>query len=441
MADYGLICPQPVLGVVAEPYDTLFLRDPRPFGAADLGRSMPVPLPQTVTGMVRRWLGRANGVDLNKLHGLREGDSPHKWFAYVAVRGPWLAAWDGTKVRDVFVPAPANLMRLRQDGAKDKLALLRPLHPDVDLPGWDDTDVPDTRANGDGDRPRTAGETKMRPLMTREPGEKMEGVGGYLNRLGLRRYVEGREIGEENLVPASALLDFEDRTGIGIDPETQSVRTGEIYSARHLRLRERIGPKGGGNAEGCRVVLYFEVGWEVGLPAELAGKVDLATAFEGGVPVVALGGEGRRVALRRTPQPEVWPSGGEDTDARFATLLVTPSLHTSRNGSARPPWMPPECGRLVAAAVPKPLPVSGWELGGRGGAAYGVPRPMRHAVPAGSVYFWERGGQAGPDKAMPTLFQLADAQKDRSAGWGLALRVKWDYLGGPDDKATGKGSA
>ena len=91
---------------------------------------------------------------------------------------------------------------------------------------------------------------------------------------------------------------------------------------------------------------------------------------------------------------------------------------------------------MIAAAVPKPLPVSGWDLAGnaheaqmegRTGAVRGRPRPTRFAVPAGAVYFWKRGRKSVADPVPAPLASLCDKPADAAAGWGLTLSGTWHY--------------
>lgn len=116
-----------------------------------------------------------------------------------------------------------------------------------------------------------------------------------------------------------------------------------------------------------------------------------------------LGGRGGLARARR-----VEPAWGRVREAprahlkghRFRHVLVTPARY--RRG-----WLPdwidadgtgalPGVGervRLVAAAVPQPQVVSGWDLqagsGDRSGRSRGAPRAARRLVPAGAVYFYE----------------------------------------------------
>jgi hypothetical protein len=192
------------------------------------------------------------------------------------------------------------------------------------------------------------------------------------------------------------------------------------------------------------IALYAEIGWEAVDEEHRDALAEIRTAYEreGGWDsffpetgvFLPFGGEGRRVSVKRSKKPFVWPealpaSNAKDSQRAF-TWLISPVInyrHARTNGQ-REPWEPMTLGKLIAAACPKPLPVSGWDMAGDEKSKWrDRPRPTRYAVPAGAVYFWERGGNADQDKKwLPgPLVQLAENAKDRANGWGMALRGVW----------------
>ncbi len=381
----------PVLGLLLEPLDVLFFRDSRPFGEGDYGRSR-LPLPQTLAGMVRTHLMHAEGRNPWELHGRHDPAVPREqwpWFARVRCRGPWLHVGQEEHLlpedlRGIragpLVPAPADLVRLGKE-REAELDRLRPLAEEDVPPGW---------------RAEPAG---LRPLW-RTGKEKVEPTSGFLDVDGLQAYLRGEVPRRARLHALDTLLVEEERIGISVDPQTGTAVEGRIYSAAFLRLRP-----------GVCFYAEVEIPDDAPLPVEeLFPKDGVALPW---------GGEGRRVRVRRTspfPWGDLVPA---DPGPQSLSLLITPGVFTRR-------WLPPERGTLVAAAVPKPLPVSGWDLAGEDESGE-RPRPTRWAVPAGAVYFWRRGRHAPerPNGAVPD--SLADRPQDRDTGWGLALPGRWTF--------------
>ena len=76
--------------------------------------------------------------------------------------------------------------------------------------------------------------------------------------------------------------------------------------------------------------------------------------------------------------------------------------------------------RLVGAAAGRRIPVSGWNL------RTNQPRPVRWAVPAGSVYFLEVEHEFDREAWLKSWMKpLSDNQNDQRDGFGLALWGVW----------------
>ena len=414
MSGYEPVFETTTRGLLIEPLDTMFFRDGRPFGAASSGTSR-FPMPQTLMGMIKRHVRKSIGLPASQIHGLRgQNGHEHEWFSRLAVRGPWIAEVDRHgKVLDLFVPVPVNLMKAKNDEDWKTLTLLSPLENGFDLPGWD-------------------GSQAGRPLLGEEPKSKdqLKPVTGFLGQAGLEKLLRGDEPTKQDIVKQSDLFGYEDRTGIGLDPARQTVKEGLIYTARHLRLLESR--KDG--SPGSRLVLYAEIGIE-GDEDRWASKID--ESFPGGDLVMPFGGEGRRVHVRLAPERHTWPEAPpppEPDEGGFTSILISPTVFSRRAESNAPEWEPPDLGKRVAAAIGKPLPVSGWTMqssGSRGGAQ-GTPKPARWALDAGTVFFWQNGKNAPEDRALPPRFQLAMCPSDRAAGWGTALRGVWRWRKGSE---------
>ncbi|MCP5517944.1 MAG: hypothetical protein H7A45_11890 [Verrucomicrobiales bacterium] len=263
------------------------------------------------------------------------------------------------------------------------------------------------------------GSTELPSKATVVPWWSKEAVEGYLARgTGLP---EGRTFG------SSQLFAGEWTTGIGTDPLTDTQDGERIYSAQYLRLREdvRFGlwatlPKNGPD----------------GMDEMFPGSSDLA--------ILVAGGQQRFCHVQRQdadddltrllPVSRPLPAGCTRLKWVLLSPAVFPSVPTQGHGGGwLPTWIHPgdhgvllnpvgtdpavrrrsrserrraepdpdlrRC-RLVAARIPKPVPITGWtealhvprrddqEQPIDGGRRPG-PRATQLAVPAGAVYYFE----------------------------------------------------
>lgn len=155
--------------------------------------------------------------------------------------------------------------------------------------------------------------------------------------------------------------------------------------------------------------------------------------------LVHLGGE-RRLAALLPEDAAHWPSAPPDLAAALGTAggltltLLTPGLFAA---GYRPGWLgadligsPPGCPglrlQLIAAAVGRWQPQSGWDL------ARQAPRPARRLAPAGATYWFrllDHDPACGP--AALWLHSLCDDPQDRLDGFGLALPAPWSPAWSP----------
>jgi len=398
------------IGLVIDPLDTLFFRDGRPFGPMDTGYSG-LPLPQTVAGMIRAYIMQSLDLEPSKIHRLREmanGVSPYqRAIAFIACRGPWLVkVKDCNVIENIFVSPPAHLCRV--GGDEEQLVLLRPLGDDFQLPGWRS--------------PQSERQNHLRPLLYIEGPESVEPESRWLDKEAIISVLQDKAPDPHHLLCSRSLFTWEDRTGVTISPETSTGENSLLYSSQQLRLERGI-------------ALYAEIGWETVDDAHqdtlrrIQGAFDADIGWDRLFPetgiLLPLGGEGRRVSVKRAKTfswSDIAVSNTKVTQ-RAVTWLISPltNYQHSRTEGQRNPWEPMSLGKLVGASCPKPLALSGWDM------AADEARPTRYAVPAGSVYFWERGTNADQSKEwLPgSLLQLSENAKDRANGWGMALKGVW----------------
>lgn len=385
------------VGLCLEPLDILFFRDGRPFGAGIRAESG-LAMPQTLAGAFRTALLERAGFDFEKLaahlrnnrkngrreaiqDALRASGAPAS-LVDVRVRGPFLARLNERRgIEDVLVPTPAILHESKGEATKPMLRL-KPLNEREELPGW---------------------KQKLRPLWLRYRGAT-EAAQGYLTGAGQEVFLRGGIPEKVDVVRVETLLGHDHRTGIEILADPLTAKEGGIYGATFLSLRsDYVAPTDGDKEEREKrhflaTVLYAEIVFPDMPPAECAA-LNEAT--------LPLGGEGRRVAVRTMP-PWNWPHV-KPTSAKQKPLLLltTPGLFPKGR------WLPDILtSKLVAAAVPGAVAVSGWDLARNG------PKPNRFAAEAGSVYFLDSLPDNLPDA-------LSDDPEDRAQGWGCYLKGVW----------------
>jgi len=358
------------INLILRPLDLLFCRDGRPFTAATRAQTG-MPQPQTVAAAIRSALLKQQGCDFKKLASLVQGgattrqslkdscpDAP--WIADLGFQGPLFAKESGNAWEPLF-QAPANLLREKKN--PDKLCRLVPLS--FIPPGW----VPP--------------EPDMAPLWT-APGVPAESVSGFVSGTGLSAYLKGENPAPSHLLKPGDVYSLDERVGLGVSSETNTGEDGMLFSVRYLALKSDC-------ALFMRVLLPD--GIQVG---DVQSEIDR-------LKIVALGGEGRRVAME-TNARVVLPEEADKNEARLL-YLATPGFFQ------KPSWRPEElAGKLTAAAVGGAEAVSGWDLA-RGGA-----KPTRFACRAGSVYMlkepWDQSGSS------------FGAKDDTSLGWGWYLKGK-----------------
>ena len=383
------------VSLVLVPLDVLFFRDGRPFGAAGQAQSLPMPLPQTLSGAISTALLESHDAPMTELGKLVQSGLPFEealdrlslptWLAHVHVRGPFLARrsrHEPSTPPELLFPAPANLVRFDQDAPAVSLL---PAPEGLELPGWSSTN---SSRHG------------LRPLWYRGR-EKPEPVGGFLTRQGMQAYLRGAPVSNEDILSSESLIQFDRRTGIGIEPTRLTAREQHIYSASFLALCND--PHQAYEVVFCAEVIFPDACPEPVWPESRT--------------TIAWGGEGKRVAVEPLEaELSGWTSALDSQEAASTSehplvVLTTPAVFANR-------WCPATLKQhVVAAAVGPAIAVSGWDL------AKGGPKPSRHAVPAGSVYFLDH--HVDP---LPT--SLADTPEERRQGWGCYLQGVWNHDNG-----------
>jgi CRISPR-associated protein Cmr3 len=373
------------IGFCLQPLDVLFFRDGRPFMSGTEQMVSGLPLPQTLAGAIRTALLRAAGCHFAELaKAMKKGQgfkaavraacaSEYHWLGDLCVRGPWLARRHAdTGKLEVFVSAPAVLHRSKNEAA-EKLWRLTPL-PAGELPGWQPAED----------------QQGLRPLWSKER-TVTEPAEGYLTPQGLHQFLRGEPVPRDEVISPDELFGFDFRTGIGINPDRLVAAESQIYGRGFLAFKEDFYQR-------SQVVLYAEVSVLEGVRVE---------PLLDHLRTIPLGGESRHVVIEWLEQPFSWPNVQPQGKKQKPLILLTTPCPFEAG------WKPRILdGQFVAAAVPGSLAFSGWDL------ARGGPKPMRFAVPPGSVYFLE---------SLPNNWRqsLAENEEDCLQGWGCCLTGVW----------------
>ncbi|ADC64029.1 type III-B CRISPR module-associated Cmr3 family protein [Allochromatium vinosum] len=383
--------PSPIVSL--EPLAPLIVRSGRPFddqAGADAPR---FPPPSTLAGCLRTAWARAND----------QAFGPK--LAELAVASPFLARVDNTgNIVRRLAPKPADA----QYFGHDKEARCLRLEPSRFEDGCN-ADLPD------GLRPLRLSETIQ--------GKASKGPAWWdwedLIAFRQGKTLDHKELTKRGWSPPSG----DRRTHVAIDAVTQAAESGRLFQTEGLDL------------EPDNPTLNQTLKQKQTPDHSASGTLRLLARFAEPLPggLVHLGGE-RRLA-RLHPEPETaWPTPPATwfqdihTAGGLTLTLLTPGVFQAgyRPGwldatlTGEPPIAPGVRLRLVAAAVERWQPHSGWDLLKK------EPRPTRKLVGAGATYWFRLLEPTTPEALAPLwLASLCDLEQDRRDGFGLALPAPW----------------
>ncbi|MBW8878462.1 MAG: hypothetical protein JF614_26175 [Acidobacteria bacterium] len=377
------------------PSDVLFFRDGKPstMGADHYLRSLFPPFPSTLYGAVRTRRLLDSGVELEglveaswsrRLEGLTGEVGAWGGFGSLELRGPWLI-----RDQEVLLPAPADLgitlkcaLRSKEERPKiDQVVRFRPVD-DADRRRWSH---PLTLLF-----PFTFDGQEWKPWKISEPRT----VAGewFLSPKGLSAWRSGGAPEPEDFVHSTDLWHSETRTGVGLETDRRTSKQGLLYTFGFVRLQTGVS-------------LGFEVKGSGLQPDGL----------------VRLGGEARTASLQAGPALPAF--GGGPASGRFSLCFATPAL--SATGGYPPGFAADRLEgilggrrcRLVGAAVSRFVLAGGWDL------ARQFPKPLRRAIPAGSVFLFEpmEGETVSPGDLDGHCFSDFPGEELARQGFGLAV--------------------
>jgi CRISPR-associated protein Cmr3 len=362
-----------------EPSDVWLFRDGRPFAANDQSRAASIfpPTPRTLQGVIRSARLAQSGESFDYKHwsdALKAEIGQPDNFGALKMRGPLLARRKADSTLERFFPLPADIVKLTS--------------------GWHVLS-PDNRTI------QANWPTGLQPLLSPSGSEQVKFEHGWLNETSMLAYLNGAQGDLSEPVNSGELFQREPRLGIGIESGAKSTVEGMLYQIEFVRLQESVG-----------LLVEFS-----GVSLTLPGTLQI-------------GGEGRAaryatsptgLSLAQKPQLTV-----NNSKLRFKTYLATPAFFGQG-------WLPSEINsqtlsgkwhglelQLVAAAIHKPQSIGGRDIAARRDAQ----RPMKRAVAAGSVYFWETSASA------QEVFAAFDGQcisdkPEADIGFGLCYTGGW----------------
>jgi len=337
--------------IAITPLDTLFFRDGRPFSMGDdtWADGIFPPLPSTIYGAMRSAY-IANKGDLRKF---KNGEMKN-FIGSVTEHGSF-------KIKGIFIQRGSDIFYpLPRDLVKDK-----------------DSKNKDNKNKAHTMKMETAESLFFTNAVTKnlifpKNIENAESVdGGFLDEITLGEYLNA----EAHVYLYNNMCDFvlnEPKTGIKRSNDTRTTEEGHLYRVGMNRLAQMNRDKSIN---------------EVSILVDYEGLDDFP---DNGI--LRPGGEAKSAIIKRVTNfkiPDLLQESKEKIkkNKKFKLYFATPAI--LENG-----WLPKDIDilfwkkdglklKLLSAALGKPIMVGGWDM------AKNKPKPMRKAVPAGSVYYLE----------------------------------------------------
>jgi CRISPR-associated protein Cmr3 len=382
--------------ITITPIDPLISRDSRPFGRGQGTRirSLDWLTPSVVCGALRTGVG--------KIHGSFDPAA----LKAIEVRGPFLEC-DKT----LFFPRPLDFVTNQSFGDNNSVCgyAVRPLET------WE-----------------TLGKMKLplcglQPACIENPPDddfKPKTTPNFWAADAITRWLFARNPKDFSLKKSDCLHGpaKDERTHVGIEFESGASEDSLLFSTTGLDFRVKCDGK----------------------TSQMTVAIDANTQDDGYRQHVEqmcrsralrpLGGERRLAEWREAENAKGWsPSENPNDVARLRMVLATPAIFSqgwlpgwidkgSREGTI--PGSSVKI-RLISAVLDRWKPISGWnyEKGKNG------PKPLRRAVPAGSVYFFEIIDNPQDKRAFDWdalwLRSVCDEEQDKKDGFGSALWGIW----------------
>jgi len=367
--------------------DAIMFRDGRPFsneGSSLIARSLPLPLPGTVTGFLRTQLGNRLGWDWSN-------DGPSKAMG-IAVQGPLLLR----NGKPVF-SKPADALMAPYETDPDRKARAIPLCP---------SETAQSRSNA----PRG-----LAPCVAAKQFHDKPARGFNLWEWDtMARWLENPM--DPDFPPLDKILGLprEERahTRIGVNGTAME---GMLYTTEFLRFEDHLWNNEERHDEWSLLAKVGEMDTDLTGAGTLGGEMRIAFV--------------NRVENHAFPPCPHSLKGKLESGETLRMILATPAIFSDgwkpgwldTNLEGTPPFPDAPRLKLVSAVVERRTAVSGWDYAKRG------PKPVRWLAPAGSVYFFETlSGNVRSLTEEGWLSPVSDQEQDRRDGYGLALWGVYD---------------
>ncbi|MCL0039295.1 type III-B CRISPR module-associated protein Cmr3 [Dehalococcoidia bacterium] len=340
------------------PFDTLFFRDARPFAAGEdnLGQSLFPPAPSVTYGAIRTASLSHADVDLIDFKSGKAGNVPpaagtKTTFGTLHLTGP-IPAWRQDGTVELLFRSPLNLV-YKEASRDHDLEFL--------LPG------------------ASSSLTNLRlSLSLCVAQEKVACTDRYLRldqALALLAGIFPKTVGD--LTRQEDFWKSDDRVGIA-RTKARTAEEGMLFSSRHIQIDNH--PQNKDQAGGLVVKV-------------LDGENDLPLKC-----TIQLGGEKRfcefeEISLAQPTEFQLDRISKKISETqRFFLWLISPAMFSHNEFAFIPGFIDPNTLRgrlegqevkLVACQVDRAVGIGGWNI------AENTHKPMRRAVPAGSIYFFE----------------------------------------------------
>lgn len=365
--------------------DVLFFRDSKPFGRGSehFTKSIFPPSSQTLYGALRTKVledlccdyeefKKGNFVFKNQelvnkigLEKIKEEIGTVDKIGNFTLKGPFLL-YDG----DIFLKLPADVKKVGEENS-EKYKILHPFN-------WSNFNI------------QTDFEINNYPhIITDEPIKDEE---GYISLVEFTKYLLCEEI--KDIKKSKEIFDYEMRTGIGVNPDTNLTKEGMLYTMGFVRLNKN---------------------WS--LCAEIE---NLSILSESGL--IKFGGMNRiceYTKLKDNPFKFYFNEIDKiknliEKSKIFKIILLTPALFNNGWISDKFEQIDGIKIKLLSAVIGRPENISGWDL------AKNKAKPLRRLVPAGSIYYFELL-EGGVGELFEKLNFVNFSDENSNLGFGLTL--------------------
>jgi len=344
--------------------DTLFFRDGKPFtmGEDTWANGVFPPYPSVIYGALR---SAYFSHHLNELKKANNEDDPTR---NLKIKGFYILADN-----DVYLPLPNDCVR--EKSSKDDSVSVLTMHELKNIK----SSCPTQHA-----------------LKSEEVVENVDG--GLISKNSFKEYLKCAKGSFYSILKVADRVLPEPKIGIGINGESGTSEEGKLYRVDMRRLENK-------RWKSLSLIIDFE-----GLDLPEKG-------------MMKLGGEGKAVSYKQFEPVYLSIDNFNSDGNKFKLYLSTPAIFKE---GWLPKWIDEQTLigkykglelKLLTASIGKPISIGGFDMQKR------KPKPMRKAVPAGSVYYFEIiNGDI--QQAFEIFNQSAISEFYQEQGFGIA------YVGG-----------